>query len=193
MAGCSQREREACCRVVPCHDDRAMSRTGPSVHMHVQWQDSSDAPPGSPAGVEIGAAGWRDLLAVAGVQRRAFPPRFAYSLSTLTILRALPWVRLLVARRDGQIVGCVISDRVLDGNRIVNLAVDPAAQRQGIGAALLYAAERTLPTGDMTLMVQTGNATARALYHRVGYEEESVHPHYYGPGRPGIKMRKRRE
>jgi hypothetical protein len=27
----------------------------------------------------------------------------------------------------------------------------------------------------------------------VGYEEESVHPHYYGPGRPGIKMRKARE
>jgi ribosomal protein S18 acetylase RimI-like enzyme len=139
--------------------------------------------------LEISSAGWRDLTGVAGVQRRAFPPRFAYTLSTLAILRALPWVRLLVARRDGAIVGCIIGDRVLEGNRIVNLAVDPAAQRQGIGAALLYAAERTLPTGDMTLMVQTGNA----LYHRVGYEEESVHPHYYGPGRPGIKMRKRRE
>ena len=121
-----------------------------------------------------------------------FPPRFAYTLSTLTILRALPWVRLLVARRDGEIVGCVIGDRVLEGNRIVNLAVDPAAQRQGIGAALLHAAECALPAGDMTLMVQTGNAAARALYRRVGYEEESVHPHYYGSGNPGIKMRKAR-
>ena len=170
-----------------------MSRTGPSVHMPLPLQDSPDAPPGDPAGVEIGSAGWRDLFAVAGVQRRAFPPRFAYTLSTLTILWVLPWVRLLVARRDGQIVGCVIGDRVLEGNRIVNLAVDPAAQRQGIGAALLHAAERALPAGDMTLMVQPGNATARALYRRVGYEEESVHPHYYGPGRPGIKMRKHRE
>jgi ribosomal-protein-alanine N-acetyltransferase len=134
----------------------------------------------------------RDLPAVAGVQRRAFPPRFAYTLSTLAILWVLPWVHLLVARRDGEIVGSVISDRVLDGNRIVNLAVDPVAQRQGVGGALLYAAERALPTGDMTLMVQTGNTPARALYQRVGYEEESVHPHYYGPGRPGIKMRKRR-
>src|SRR5829696_2485133 len=152
----------------PCRDDRAMSRTGPSVHMHSPLQNSPDAPPGDPASVEISSARWRDLLAVAGVQRRAFPPRFAYSLSTLAILWALPWVRLLVARRDGQIVGCVISDRVLDGNRIVNLAVDPAAQRQGIGGALLHAAERALPTGDMTLMVQTGNVAARALYHRIG-------------------------
>jgi ribosomal protein S18 acetylase RimI-like enzyme len=143
-------------------------------------------------GLEIGSAGWRDLPAIAGVQRRAFPPRFAYSLSTLAILWALPWVQLLVARRDGAIVGCVIADRVLEGNRIVNLAVDPAAQRQGIGTALLHAAERALPDGDMTLMVQTGNAAARSLYRRVGYEEVSVQPHYYGPGRPGIKMRKAR-
>jgi ribosomal protein S18 acetylase RimI-like enzyme len=167
-----------------------MSQTGSSVHLPLQ--NSPDAAPGGPAGVEIGSAGWRDLLAVAGVQRRAFPPRFAYTLSTLTILWALPWVRLLVARRDGKIVGCVIGDRVLEGNRIVNLAVDPAAQRQGIGAALLHAAECALPAGDMTLMVQTGNAAARSLYHRLGYEEESVHPHYYGSGNPGIKMRKRK-
>ena len=160
--------------------------------MHVQLQDSPDASPAGPPGVEIGSAGWRDLLAVAGVQRRAFPPRFAYTLGTLTILWALPWVHLLVARRDGVIVGCVIGDRVLEGNRIVNLAVDPAAQRQGIGAALLHAAECALPAGDMTLMVQPGNASARALYRRVGYEEESVHSHYYGSGSPGIKMRKRR-
>src|SRR5918997_3615227 len=174
----------------PCRDDRVTSRTGPSVHL--PSQDSLQAPSSGPAGLEIGSAGWRDLFAVAGVQRRAFPPRFAYTLNTLTILWALPWVRVLVARRDGQIVGCVISDRVLEGNRIVNLAVDPAAQRQGIGTALLHAAERALPDGDMTLMVQPSNATARALYRRVGYEEESVHPHYYGSGNPGIKMRKRR-
>jgi ribosomal protein S18 acetylase RimI-like enzyme len=162
------------------------------MHLPLPLQDSLDAPPGDPAGVEIGSARWRDLFAVAGVQRRAFPPRFAYTLSTLAVLWALPWVRLLVARREGQIVGCVIGDRVLEGNRIVNLAVDPAAQRQGIGAALLQAAERALPDGDMTLMVQPSNDAARALYHRVGYEEESVHPHYYGSGNPGIKMRKRR-
>lgn len=160
--------------------------------MPLPLHDSADTPPGVPAGLAVRPAGWRDLPAVAGVQRRAFPPRFAYSLSTLAVLWALPWVHLLTARRDGKIVGCVIADRVLDGNRIVNLAVDPVAQRQGIGATLLHAAERALPPGDMTLMVQSGNAAARALYHRVGYEEETVHPHYYGSGNPGIKMRKRR-
>ncbi|HLL51550.1 MAG TPA: GNAT family N-acetyltransferase [Thermomicrobiales bacterium] len=144
------------------------------------------------ARLEIGHARARDLPAVARMQRRAFPPRLAYTLSTLVLLWVLPWVRLLVARRDGKIVGCVIGDRVLEGSRIINLAVEPAARGQGIGAALLYAAEDALPVGDMTLMVQSGNTAARALYRRVGYEDESENPNYYGPGRPGVWMRKRR-
>jgi len=152
----------------------------------------SDHPSERLPDVEIGPARLRDLPAVAGVQRRAFPPRLAYTLGTLALLWTLPWVRLLVARRDRRIVGCVIGDRVLDDSRIINLAVDPPAQRHGIGAALLYAAERALPNGDMTLMVQSGNTAARSLYRRVGYEDERENPNYYGPGRPGVWMRKRR-
>ena len=148
--------------------------------------------PAAPLASRSAPRGGGICLAVARVQRRAFPPRFAYTLSTLTILWALPWVRLLVARRDGEIVGCVIGDRVLEGNRIVNLAVDPAAQRQGIGARCCAAAERALPAGDMTLMVQTGNTAARALYRRVGYEDESVHPQLLRSRQPRHQDAKRR-
>ena len=145
-----------------------------------------------PADVAIAHARLRDLPAIARVQRRAFPPRLAYTLGTLLVLWALPWVRLLAARREGAIVGCIIGDRAPDGARVINLAVDPAAQRGGIGGALLLAVERALPYGDMTLMVQSGNRAARSLYRRVGYEDEADLPDYYGPGRPGVRMRKRR-
>jgi ribosomal-protein-alanine N-acetyltransferase len=144
------------------------------------------------AAVTIGGARLRELPAIAGVQRRAFPPRLAYTLGTLVVLWALPWVRLLVARRGEEIVGCVIGDRVIDGARIINLAVDPAARRQGIGTLLLHAVEQSLPGGDMTLMVQAENEPARALYHRLGYHDEARAAQYYGPGRAGIRMRKRR-
>jgi ribosomal protein S18 acetylase RimI-like enzyme len=162
------------------------ARTTPSVPA------PPSAPGVSPAGVEIAFARLRDLPAVAGLQRRAFPPGLAYTLGTLLILWILPWVRLLVARREGKVVGCVIGDRILNGGRVINLAVDPAAQRQGIGTALLHAIERALPGGDMSLMVQSGNTAARALYRSVGYEDQSENPNYYGPGRPGVWMRKRR-
>jgi ribosomal-protein-alanine N-acetyltransferase len=143
--------------------------------------------------VAVGPARLRELPAIAGLQRRAFPPRLAYTLGTLAFLWALPWVRVLVARRDGEIVGCVIGDRVLEGVRVVNLAVDPVVRRQGIGTKLLDAVERALPAGDMTLMVQAENAPARALYRRAGYQEIKPLANYYGPGRAGIWMRKRRE
>jgi [ribosomal protein S18]-alanine N-acetyltransferase len=144
------------------------------------------------AAIAVDAARLRDLPALARLQRRAFPPRLAYTLPTLVLLWALPWVCLLVARRNGAIAGCVIGDRVIEGARVVNLAVDPDARRHGVGTALLQAIERALPAGDMTLMVQEENVAARALYRRAGYIEESESPNYYGPGRAGIRMRKAR-
>ena len=81
---------------------------------------------------------------------------------------------------------------MLDGGRVINLAVDPAMQRQGIGAKLLEAVERALPAGDMTLMVQAENFPARQLYLRAGYEEVAESANYYGSGRAGVAMRKRR-
>ena len=106
------------------------------------------------AAVKIGGARLRELPAIARLQRRAFPPRLAYTLSTLLILWILPWVRMLVARRNGQIAGCIIGDRVWQGGRVINLAVEPDTRRQGIGTGLLLAVERAIPGGDMTLMVQ---------------------------------------
>ena len=146
----------------------------------------------APANVVVESARLRDLAALARLQRRAFPPRLAYTLPTLALLWALPWVRLLVARRGEKIVGCVIGDWALDGGRVINLAVDPDARRQGVGTTLLHAIERALGAGDMSLMVQIENSAARALYRGAGYVEEAEAPNYYGPGRPGIRMRKTR-
>ncbi len=154
----------------------------------------ADRAESKPAGtrVRVERATWRDLPALARLQRRAFPPRLAYTLPTLVILRLIPWVRTLLVRRDGQIAGCVIGDRVLEGGRVVNLAVEPAYRRQGIGRALLAAIERELDTPVVMLMVQQENAGARQLYLSAGYEEEIELPNYYGAGRMGVRMRKAR-
>lgn len=154
-------------------------------------QPATRGPQPIPPDITLSSAGLRDLPGLARLQARAFPPRLAYSLGTLALLWALPWVRLLVARRKGMIVGCIIGDRIIDGGRVINLAVDPAARRQGIGTALLDAIERSLRTSEMTLMVQEENSAARALYRTVGYVDDVTMPDYYGSGRAGVRMRKR--
>ncbi len=142
--------------------------------------------------MNIEAARLSDLPSLARVQKRAFPPRLAYTLPTLLLLRALPWVRILVARRGDEVVGCIIGDRVIEGGRVINLAVAPDARRLGVGTALMRAIEEALPEGDMILMVQSENSAARALYLGLGYVDDAEHLSYYGPGRPGIRMRKGR-
>jgi ribosomal-protein-alanine N-acetyltransferase len=144
--------------------------------------------------LEIGSVRVRELRAVARLQRRAFRPRLAYGLLTLLLLWALPHVRFLVARRqdDGWIAGCAIGDRQDGQARVINLAVDPEARRQGIGRMLLLALEGALGRRDLLLMVEEENLPARALYEGAGYDQVGVARDYYGRGQHGLWMQKRR-
>ncbi|MFM9105310.1 MAG: GNAT family N-acetyltransferase, partial [Chloroflexota bacterium] len=112
--------------------------------------------------------------------------------ATLALMRSLPWVRFLVARREGAVAGCAIGDWHEGNSRVVNIAVDPGWRRQGVATALLAAIEAALPVGDMVLMVEADNPAAQALYERNGYLDAGPAANYYGPGRHGIWMRKPR-
>ncbi|GHE61029.1 N-acetyltransferase [Streptomyces spiralis] len=82
---------------------------------------------------------------------------------------------LLLAERDGELVGTVIAG--FDGWRchLYRLAVHPGRRRQGIGSALLAAAEERFVRlggrrGDA--MVLTGNETAHHAWRAAGYAPE---------------------
>ncbi|MDQ3044483.1 MAG: GNAT family N-acetyltransferase [Chloroflexota bacterium] len=144
--------------------------------------------------ISITPARLRDLWALAGVQRRAFRPRLAYSIGTLALLWALPQVTILVARggEPARVLGCAIGDRQNGQARVINVAVDPVARRHGVGTCLLRALEATLPGGPIVLMVEESNSAARALYEREGYVSSRVAHQYYGTGQHGLEMEKRR-
>ncbi|MCX4231861.1 GNAT family N-acetyltransferase [Streptomyces ortus] len=82
---------------------------------------------------------------------------------------------LILAERDGELVGTVIAG--FDGWRchLYRLAVAPARRRQGIGAALLAAAEERFVgfggrRGDA--MVLARNETAHHAWRAAGYAPE---------------------
>lgn len=69
--------------------------------------------------------------------------------------------------------------------RVYSLATQPQARRQGIGMALLTAAEhaaRRRGCRTLRLEVQVGNTRAINLYERLGYVRKSSHAHYYQNG-----------
>ncbi len=140
----------------------------------------------------IEPARFSDLRAVAALQRRSFPPRLAYRYPTLFLLRVLPSVQFEVAREGEKILGCAIGDRHGGQSRVVNICVDPAARRRGIGTRLLRQLESRLPDGDVVLMAEIENDGARSLYRNEGYQEIGISRGYYGRGRDGVWMQKLR-
>ncbi len=83
----------------------------------------------------------------------------------------------LVCRHEGRVIGTVIG--AWDGLRgwIYHLAVTESRRREGIGAALLQAAESRLRDAgvrQINLMVYEENGTAEAFYLRRGYEHSPV-------------------
>ena len=136
---------------------------------------------------------WRDLATVAEIQRLSFRPGLAYGWFSLVAVKLTPGVGFLVARTpDLKVVGCIIGDTHRGDARVMNIAVHPAARRQGVGALLLEAIAETMPDGDMVLMAEEPNLGAQALYEREGFERRGRTANYYGRGRHGVWMRKRR-
>ena len=87
-----------------------------------------------------------------------------------------------VAVEGDTVLGYVGMHHVLDEGFITNVAVFPAARRQGVAKALLadlaaYGKEHNLYR--ITLEVRVGNAPARTLYEGEGYKLDGIRPNFY--------------
>jgi ribosomal-protein-alanine N-acetyltransferase len=85
----------------------------------------------------------------------------------------------LVALDDDRVTGFLVARRVAEGeSEILNLAVDPAWRRRGIGRRLTDEI-RLQHLGDVFLEVRESNAKARSFYKSMGFQEVIVRPGYY--------------
>lgn len=81
---------------------------------------------------------------------------------------------VLVAERDGELVGLVVLGVDDEGFHIDNVAVHPSHQGSGVGKALLQQAETAARhAGFDTIYLYTHESMTenRALYTRIGYVE----------------------
>jgi len=143
--------------------------------------------PAMPAGWALGRMTALDVEAVAGIEARAY---------------SHPWTRgnfensvkaghLGLTLRDaaGALAGYAVLMPVVDEMHLLNITVEPARQRQGLGRLLLAAALATAEVHHlhtMLLEVRPSNAGALALYREAGFVEIGRRKGYYpavGKGR----------
>jgi [ribosomal protein S18]-alanine N-acetyltransferase len=89
---------------------------------------------------------------------------------------------IFVATVNGEPAGfCVWSKVAPDEAEILNLAVEPARRRRGVGGALLAAVSRAA-RATLFLEVAESNAGAIAFYRSAGFEPLGIRKGYYAQG-----------
>ena len=87
-----------------------------------------------------------------------------------------------VALEDGQVVGYVGSQTVIDGSDMMNIAVHPDHRRKGIAQTLVEALETCLRNRGskmLLLEVRDSNAPAITLYEKLGFLQVGLRKNYY--------------
>jgi ribosomal-protein-alanine N-acetyltransferase len=128
----------------------------------------------------------RDVMAA--IHAAAFPAPDAWSRDIFDLQLALANVFGLLHSGGGIILVRVAADEA----EILTLAVDPGAQRGGIGTVLLReATNRAAVMGARTvfLEVSVANIAARQLYTGSGFVQAGRRPHYYSDNSDALVLR----
>ncbi len=99
----------------------------------------------------------------------------------------------VVADEDGRIAGFLCLSVLLDEAEILDVAVDPALQRSGIGALLVqWASDEAVRQGATILRLEVRDTSrpAIALYERFGFVRCGLRKAYYENGTDAILMDK---
>jgi len=85
----------------------------------------------------------------------------------------------VVAMWGERVAGFAVARRVAEGeSELLNLAVDPAFRRRGLGRRLVAELTERHP-GTLWLEVREGNDAARKLYKTLNFHEAGQRPGYY--------------
>ena len=121
---------------------------------------------------------YADLPQVIAIERRAFPAPWSLAMFVLELSK--PAGICLAATEGKTLVGYMICSRYDTVWHVMNVAVDPDLQGEGLGSEML---ERLLVEGDpaarYTLEVRRSNGPAIRLYERFGFRAAGIRRRYY--------------
>jgi ribosomal-protein-alanine N-acetyltransferase len=134
----------------------------------------------TPPKITIRQLGYSDLPQVIAIERRAFVTPWSLAMFVLEVSKPSGLCLAAIDPVTGRLTGYAILSRYDTVWHLMNIAVDPARQRQGIASQLLEAMiEQAGPEEQYTLEVRTSNAGAIMLYERFGFRSAGTRPRYY--------------
>ncbi len=137
--------------------------------------------------VDIRDGDLNDLSAVMQVMEHAFPKTYGegWNHHQCRSMLSMPSAKLLIASRQDNVCGFVISRQAADEEELLMIAVSPESQGHGIGYLLLehmLKAARTAQVAFVFLEMRADNP-AEKLYAKFGFHQIGLRKAYYtGPG-----------
>lgn len=136
--------------------------------------------------VEVRRVSSKDLDKVQKIERISFPD--PWPMLEFQLINRLPKAVFLIAELKNLTVGYIVANienHLLPGHdglsgRILNLAVDPAFKRRGVGSRLLDEAVELLDVKEVCLEVRKSNRIAISFYMKHGFKRAGTAPSYYG-------------
>ena len=133
------------------------------------------------------------VAGVAAIETECFGPA-AWSERSVASELSNQLALWLVAVDGDAVAGYIGSQTVCDETDMMNVAVHPDYRRQGIAEELVTALIRALKEKGshcLTLEVRDSNASARALYEKLGFSEIGRRKNYYrNPKEDALILRK---
>jgi ribosomal-protein-alanine N-acetyltransferase len=129
--------------------------------------------------VKIRRLTYADLPQVIAIERRAFPAPWSLAMFVLELSKP---AGICLAAVDGKTIrGYMICSRYDTVWHLMNIAVDPDLQGNGIGGALIsqLIAEIDDERARITLEVRQSNAGAIRIYERFGFRAAGLRRRYY--------------
>jgi ribosomal-protein-alanine N-acetyltransferase len=133
--------------------------------------------------LEIRRLNYADLPNVIAIERRAFPTPWSLAMFVLELSK--PSGICLAATQEGRLVGYLVCSRYDTVWHLMNVAVEPRLQRQGIASALIDRLFELAdgPSEQYTLEVRTSNDGAIKLYETLGFRAAGRRRGYYHDNR----------
>ena len=129
-----------------------------------------------------------DLDEIDEIERRCYPTPWSRSLfaGELSKATSICLGAFVADGGDGTLIGYLVVSRYVDAWHVMNVAVDPDHRGRGIATMLLERLfEQTAEDArrGYTLEVRVSNATAIALYERLGFTSSGLRRGYYTDNR----------